>query len=184
MHGVQDKLKAVLAWRRRLLPPCSARYTPGPCALSLQAALSLASQGHVRPCSQPAKTKLYGAMVTMEEMTVQWLYKVGPSAVFERPEVQWCSMYVCAALRCSAQFNCTEAALGFSAELMAAQLATTLSGFTGNLFADQEEMVEDADSDRLASWEKTYLAPSGEASPNPTMVKGSVSVWTFHAART
>lgn len=102
MHGVQDKLKAVLAWRRRLLPPCSARYTPGPCALSLQAALSLASQGHVRPCSQPAKTKLYGAMVTMEEMTVQWLYKVGPSAVFERPEVQWCSMYVCAALRCSA----------------------------------------------------------------------------------
>ncbi|CAL5220141.1 g2099 [Coccomyxa viridis] len=46
-------------------------------------------------------------------------------------------------------------------ELMAAQLATTLSGFTGNLFADQEEMVEDADSDRLASWEKTYLAPSG-----------------------
>ena len=93
--------------------------------------------------------------------------------------------YVCVcsfAMLCT--FNCTEAALGFSAELMAAQLATTLSGFTGNLFADQEEMVEDADSDRLASWEKTYLAPSGEASPNPTMVKGSVSVWTFHAART
>lgn len=51
--------------------------------------------------------------------------------------------------------------LTFPAELMAAQLATTLSGFTGNLFADQEEMVEDADSDRLASWEKNYLAPSG-----------------------
>ena len=46
---------------------------------------------------------------------------------------------------------------------MAAQLATTLSGFTGNLFADQEEMVEDADSDRLAAWEKKYLAPSGMA---------------------
>ncbi len=52
--------------------------------------------------------------------------------------------------------------LTFPAELMAAQLATTLSGFTGNLFADQEEMVEDADSDRLASWEKNYLAPSEE----------------------
>lgn len=55
---------------------------------------------------------------------------------------------------------------------MAAQLATTLSGFTGNLFADQEEMVEDADSDRMASWEKTYLAPSGEASQ--TSCKGTL----------
>lgn len=46
---------------------------------------------------------------------------------------------------------------------MAAQLATTLSGFTGNLFADQEEMVVDAESDRMAAWEKRYLAPSGMA---------------------
>ncbi len=52
---------------------------------------------------------------------------------------------------------------------MAAQLATTLSGFTGNLFADQEEMVEDADSDRLASWEKNYLAPSGRDSSTHAM---------------
>lgn len=46
-------------------------------------------------------------------------------------------------------------------ELMAAQLATTLSGFTGNLFQDQQEMVEDAQSDRMAAWKQAYLAPSG-----------------------
>ena len=56
-----------------------------------------------------------------------------------------------------------EAVIDFCAELMAAQLATTLSGFTGNLFADQEEMVEDAHSDKLEAWEKTYMAPSGVA---------------------
>ena len=50
MHGVQDKLKAVQAWRLHLQQPCSARYTAGRCALSLRAALSLASQGPVRPC--------------------------------------------------------------------------------------------------------------------------------------
>lgn len=47
---------------------------------------------------------------------------------------------------------------------MAAQLAMTLSGFTGNLFADQEEMVEDADSDKVAAWQHKYLASGGKPS--------------------
>ena len=49
------------------------------------------------------------------------------------------------------------------AELIAAQLATLLTGFTGSLFADQEEMVEDSKSDKSAAWEQQYLANNGKS---------------------
>ena len=37
-----------------------------------------------------------------------------------------------------------------------------LTGFTGSLFADQEEIVEDSKSEKLAAWEQVYLATSGK----------------------
>lgn len=172
MHGVQGKLKAVQAWRLHLQQRCSARYTAGRCALSSQAALSLASQGPVRPCHQPARTKLCGAMVMMEGTMVPWLYKVWQLSGSAYIEVQQQGSCGSAKLLCQClqllyrteDGRIMEAVVsGFYAELMAAQLATTLSGFTGNLFADQEEMVEDAHSDKLAALEKTYMAPSGMA---------------------
>ncbi len=104
MHGVQDKLKAVLAWHLHLLPPCSAKYTAGPCALSLQAAPSLASQGPVRPCRQPAKTKLCGATATMEGMMVPWWYKVGSSAELDALR---CISRVCVQQQCHFATACT-----------------------------------------------------------------------------
>ena len=39
-----------------------------------------------------------------------------------------------------------------------------LTGFTGSLFADQEEMIEDSNSDKSAAWEQEYLAATGEIS--------------------
>ena len=39
-----------------------------------------------------------------------------------------------------------------------------LTGFTGSLFAEQEEMVEESKSQKLAAWDQDSLATTGENS--------------------